>query len=149
MRRLSKHLRANVVAYLALFIALGGTSYAAIRLPAGSVGTRQIKNHSITPVKFNASDIKASVRYWAVINGNGRVLEGSNPRPKTFGFGDSGSGVVNWGPIHHRCFPIATVDEIEPGFVSTYLAGEVQVETFDQSGQSAPRTISLALACSS
>ena len=36
-------MRHNVVAYLALFVALGGTSYAAIRLPANSVGARQIK----------------------------------------------------------------------------------------------------------
>lgn len=33
---------ANVVATLALFIALGGASYAAVELPANSVGVRQI-----------------------------------------------------------------------------------------------------------
>ena len=32
------HLRNNAVGYVALFVALGGTSYAAISLPAGSVG---------------------------------------------------------------------------------------------------------------
>ena len=32
----------NVVATLALFIALGGASYAAVELPANSVGVRQI-----------------------------------------------------------------------------------------------------------
>jgi hypothetical protein len=39
---------ANVMSVLALFVALGGTSYAAIRLPANSVGPRQLRNHSIT-----------------------------------------------------------------------------------------------------
>jgi hypothetical protein len=36
-----------VVALLALFIALGGTSYAVIKLPKNSVGSREIKNRSI------------------------------------------------------------------------------------------------------
>jgi len=29
------HLKRNAIAYTALFLALGGTSYAAVRLPAG------------------------------------------------------------------------------------------------------------------
>jgi hypothetical protein len=149
MKRLSNHLRANLIAYLALFVALGGTSYAAITLPAGSVGARQIRNNSITPNKFNASDIKASVRYWAVIDGNGRVLEGSNPKPKTFGFAGSARGVVNWGPLRQKCFPVATIDDINPGFVTAYLTGEVELDTFDTTGAKAPRTVSLALICSS
>jgi hypothetical protein len=39
---------ANVAATLALFIALGGTSYAAITLPANSVSTKQIKKGAVT-----------------------------------------------------------------------------------------------------
>ena len=34
MHRVVSHLRGNAVAYLALFVALGGTSYAAINLPS-------------------------------------------------------------------------------------------------------------------
>jgi len=145
---LSNHLRGNAVAYLALFIALGGTSYAAINLPAGSVGARQIKNHSITPIKFDPTKIGASVRYWAVVNGSGRVLA-SHPRPRTFGFvnGD-GVGVVNWGRINQECFPIATINDNLPGFATAYLAGELQVQTFDPSGTPAPRTVDVALLCS-
>jgi hypothetical protein len=47
---------AMVVACIALTIALGGTSYAAIRLPAGSVGTKQLKKNAVTSpkVKNNA-----------------------------------------------------------------------------------------------
>ncbi len=41
MTRILSHLKSNAVAYLALFVALSGTSYAASRLPAGSVGTRR------------------------------------------------------------------------------------------------------------
>lgn len=52
-RRLRPHLSyANVVASLALFIALGGASYAAFRLPPDSVGTAQIKNHAVSLIKL-------------------------------------------------------------------------------------------------
>lgn len=54
MKRLFGSTRyANVVATMALFVALGGTSYAAIVLPANSVGTREIKRNAVT-----GSDIK-------------------------------------------------------------------------------------------
>jgi hypothetical protein len=44
MRRLLDTLTyANVAATLALFVSLGGASYAAITLPAGSVGARQLR----------------------------------------------------------------------------------------------------------
>jgi hypothetical protein len=42
---------AMMVACVALFVALGGTSYAAIKLPANSVGTKQIKNSAVTGAK--------------------------------------------------------------------------------------------------
>jgi hypothetical protein len=47
-----RHARRNLVAYLALFVALGGTSYAAIRLPANSVGARQLKRGAVTAAKI-------------------------------------------------------------------------------------------------
>ena len=43
---------ANVVASLALFIALGGASYAAVSLPRASVGTAQLRARSVTPPKL-------------------------------------------------------------------------------------------------
>jgi hypothetical protein len=43
---------ANVMATVALFIALGGASYAAFKLPKNSVGTKQIKNNAITGAKI-------------------------------------------------------------------------------------------------
>lgn len=45
---------ATVVAYLALFVALGGGAYAAGVLPAGSVGTRQLQPAAVTPAKLAA-----------------------------------------------------------------------------------------------
>ena len=74
MTRVLNHLRSNVVAYLALFVALGGTSYAAISLPAGSVGNRQLKNHSISPIKFDRGSIAGYVRDWAEIDPSGQLV---------------------------------------------------------------------------
>jgi hypothetical protein len=44
---------ANVVATIALFLALGGGAYAAFKLPAHSVGTKQLKNRAVTPSKLS------------------------------------------------------------------------------------------------
>jgi hypothetical protein len=61
MNNLGRHLTfANVVACLALFIALGGASYAAMKLPKNSVGTRQIKNNAITGAKIQDGAITGS-----------------------------------------------------------------------------------------
>ncbi|MGH2939115.1 MAG: hypothetical protein ACRDPE_13455 [Solirubrobacterales bacterium] len=43
---------ANAMATVAVFIALGGASYAAVKLPKNSVGTRQIKNNAVTGAKI-------------------------------------------------------------------------------------------------
>ncbi len=43
---------ANVVATLALFVALGGVSYAALQLPKNSVGTKQLKKNAVTSQKI-------------------------------------------------------------------------------------------------
>lgn len=44
---------ANVTACLALFVALGGVSYAATQLPKNSVGAKQIKKSAVTPAKLS------------------------------------------------------------------------------------------------
>src|ERR1700683_4518511 len=50
MRRIAGTLNyANVAATLALFMSLGGASYAAIALPANSVGPSQLRFGSVTP----------------------------------------------------------------------------------------------------
>jgi hypothetical protein len=48
MRRIRTHLTfSNVVAIIALFIALGGVSYAAFKLPKNSVKSKNIVNHQV------------------------------------------------------------------------------------------------------
>src|SRR5689334_11727575 len=50
---------ALVVACLALAVALGGTSYAAVVLPAGSVGTRQLRNGAVVESKVKDHSLLA------------------------------------------------------------------------------------------
>ena len=49
---------ALVVSVIALVVALGGTSYAAIKLPANSVGTKQIKKDAVTTVKVKDGSLQ-------------------------------------------------------------------------------------------
>jgi hypothetical protein len=48
---------AMIVACVALFVALGGTSYAAIKLPANSVGTKQLKSNAVIGTKVLDSSL--------------------------------------------------------------------------------------------
>jgi hypothetical protein len=49
-----------VVAFVALLVALAGTSYAAIELPANSVGTKQLKKNAVTGKKVKNRSLKAA-----------------------------------------------------------------------------------------
>jgi hypothetical protein len=51
MNSLTRYIRRHHIALLALFVALGGTSYAAVSLPNGSVGTDQLQQASVTTLK--------------------------------------------------------------------------------------------------
>src|SRR5689334_1145764 len=59
MRLLGKLSYANVIATIALFVALGGASYAATNLPKNSVGTNQIRNLAISAAKLKGAAVTA------------------------------------------------------------------------------------------
>jgi hypothetical protein len=48
---------ANVMATIAVFIALGGASYAALKLPKNSVGAKQLKKNSVTGAKIKKNAV--------------------------------------------------------------------------------------------
>jgi hypothetical protein len=48
---------ATAISLLALFVALGGTSYAAFSLPKNSVGTKQLQNGAVTRSKVKLSKL--------------------------------------------------------------------------------------------
>jgi hypothetical protein len=58
VKRFIGHLRSNAIAYVALFIALGGTAYAAKALPKNSVGTKQLKSNAVTGPKVKNGSLK-------------------------------------------------------------------------------------------
>jgi hypothetical protein len=57
-----QHLRSHAVAYVALFVALGGTSYAAAKLPANSVSSATVKDRSLLAKDFRAGQLPAGER---------------------------------------------------------------------------------------
>lgn len=87
------HVKRNAVAYVALFVALGGTSYAAVRLPAGSVGTKELGKGAVTRSKLHRGAVTSlSVRdhvLKAVDFAPGQLTAGpkGDPGPK----GDAGA----------------------------------------------------------
>lgn len=59
-KRLRAPSPAFVVSVIALFVALGGTTYAATALPAHSVGTKQLKKNAVTAAKIKNGAVIAS-----------------------------------------------------------------------------------------
>ena len=55
-------IRHNAIALLALFVALGGSSYAAL-----SISGNQISNHTISAIKLDPASISASIRAWVIV----------------------------------------------------------------------------------
>jgi len=47
----------TIISLIALFVALGGTSYAVIKLPAKSVGNRELKTNAVTSAKIRNGSI--------------------------------------------------------------------------------------------
>jgi hypothetical protein len=120
MNRLITHLRANLVGWVALFVALGGTGYAAIRIPRNSVGAAQIRNRSITPVKFNPSAIGGSVRAWAIIRADGSVIASAGKPTVQVSDGAPGAYGIQWGvSLPKTCATVATIDARSPAPTET------------------------------
>jgi hypothetical protein len=111
MRRMFSDGRyANVTATLALIVALGGTSYAAINLPANSVGSRQLKKRAVTNSKLRANAVTSGT----VRNGS---LRANDFKPGQIPAGPAGPpGATN---IVRRLAPSPVV---APGAVGAALA---------------------------
>lgn len=170
MSRAVQHLRANAIAYLALFIALSGSGYAAISIPRGAVGTAQLRNHAITPVKLSGKYFNGEVRAWAVVRAGGQLLGGAGkPRSATTSY--PGHYTIDWGvKLSRTCATIANVDgrsqptETVPvsgtasqpevaGYVSAvesqtfHGTNFTDVTTFNQAGRVTPLAFDLVVIC--
>ncbi len=60
MNELTRYIRRHHIALLALFVALGGTSYAAVSLPNGSVGSAQLKKGAVTTEKIRKNTVNSA-----------------------------------------------------------------------------------------
>jgi hypothetical protein len=86
---LANHARHNTVGYLALFVALGGTSYAATTLSTGSVGTRQLRDQAVTTSKLAEGAVNsAKVQDHSLLASDFRV--GQLPRGSAGTRGETG-----------------------------------------------------------
>src|SRR3954447_7414465 len=109
MRRVFRPGRyANVASTLALIVALGGTSYAAVALPKNSVGNKQLKTNAVTSGKvedrtllskdFKAGQLPAGPRGPA----GGPGPKGDKGAPGAGHQGVPGApGVSGWQRIHN------------------------------------------------
>ena len=164
MNRALQHVRANAVAYLALFVALGGTGYAATNISRNSVGTSQIKNGAVTPPKLNSKLIGGTVRAWAYVSASGHAyishgfghigVRGPihNPGPPTGAYAlDLNAGDVS------RCAATGSVSFDSRvggsghGYVVVYppqvRPPALTVDTFDSAGTLAPLPFVVELLC--
>src|SRR5829696_5507657 len=72
---------ANVMSVMAVFIALGGSSYAISKLPKNSVGKKQLKANAVTTAKIKKSAVsKAKIKEGAV--DRGKIEDGAVTGPK-------------------------------------------------------------------
>ena len=172
MTRIANHIRHNLIAYIALFLALGGTSYAVSEPPPNSVGGAQLKNHAIDPVKLDPTYTNGSVTGWAIVGPKGKVLAGGG-RPRVFAPVIQANYVVHWGvKLKPNCSAVATIDsglsestEVIPlpntngstapftaGYAVTFNASgrggsATGVVTFNQNGQLTPLAFNVMVIC--
>ncbi|MGH2926696.1 MAG: hypothetical protein ACRET5_15765 [Steroidobacteraceae bacterium] len=146
--QLARAARRNVIAWAALFVALGGTGVAAVAL----------SNGSITPVKLNARSIGGYVRGWVAVSARGRVTgSGGSVRVQADSGVAAGHYIVNWRPRPtSRCASVGSVSiagGLVPGYVTTSSAstrgrGEQSVvQVYDAQGQPAALPFMLELVC--
>jgi hypothetical protein len=168
MTNLLAYLRQHVLAALALvlsLLSLGGASYAAFRLPAGSVGARELKNRSITAAKLNPSSVAASVRAWAILVWAGRwriQSSTSDIHVTNIALGED----VSW---RHTRFPRNCMASVTPirnipiptgpvptgtilpeGFVTTSFdgpAGDLTIEGFAPTGTRQLQSVNVLIVC--
>ena len=70
---------AMIVAIIALVLSLGGTSYAAIVLPAGSVGTKQLKSNAVVGSKVKNGSLTVADISASSLSTMGRVAYADGP----------------------------------------------------------------------
>ena len=162
------HIRNNAVGYIALFVALGGTGYAALSLPANSVGTRQLRSGAVTSRKIAKGAVAASaldpksiaghIVGWAQIRADGHVTSAAPRAAVTFTDPTRGIYRVSWSrPIQVNCIALANPTNVPTvvGQATADTAGPFGhgrntyfvVQTFDASGNNVPERVNVLVIC--
>lgn len=114
--RLRRPSPAMVVACLALLVALGGTGYAALKLPANSVGTAQLQANAVTSAKVkNGALLSADFK-------SGQIPKGSAGPPGAQGpqgaKGDTGpAGPVDTSKLLGKTLTVVKTESVASGGV--------------------------------
>lgn len=146
---------ANVMATIAVFIALGGTSYAALKLPRNSVGAEQIKSGAVRSAEIKdrsirtsdlATSARASLRgqigpqgptgatgpqgpsgptYWAVVDSGGGRVRGNSTQANHNS--DTGVYQLHFARDVSVCGAAVTLAKVAGGAVVDPPAGRVTV----------------------
>jgi hypothetical protein len=167
MRRIRDKLTyANVISSIALFIALGGTSYA-LTLPHNSVGAAQIRSKAVGPTEIRTGAVRSreSLRgrtgptgpagppgptYTAAVTGLGEKVRGSSIGATGRGLNES---LVAFSRNVDDCVSTATlanVDGANPPAGRVTVAredGQVLVRTFNAAGDPQRLPFHLIVAC--
>lgn len=144
-------------------LALAGSSYAAFTI-SGS----QIRNRSINPIKLNPRLIAGSVRAWALVRPDGKLIAGGG-RPRVTASGEPGQYSIRWGvKATRRCATVATIDSTSSpptehvtvlGVSNPFTAGyavasttgvhgsATGVQTYNQQGSPTPLSFDLLVVC--
>lgn len=168
---------ANVVATLALFIALGGTSYAAIKLPRNSVGSTQIRPSAVTTSKIRNRTIKledlslaarsslrgkvgpqgaagpagaSAVSFYTAMSSAGGLSNGNATHGGRTGIG---TYTVGFAANVAACDAIATIGTTD-GTISpvgkvqvNHIGDSIGIQTYDASNAPADLPVQLAVFC--
>ena len=164
---------ANVASTIALVLALGGTSYAAITLPRNSVGSEQVRSRAIESRhvdngSLRLADLGAGARralrgqegpagppaakFFAAVGPGGELLRG-NATGASHTVGGSGAYTVGFAESVAGCVYSATLGTVDGNTPAagratvTDRAGQVGVQTFDSAGNPADLPFHLIVAC--
>ena len=141
MKSLRGHLTPSlVISVIALFVALSGASYAALRVPNNSVGTKQIKAKAVTTAKLAPNAVDSARVRDGSITGNDVKLHSLGSKaidPSVLPHLDSGAGGSSLNPV---ALPALLSDpsalrwqgsEIKPGYY--FFFGVLSVTTVSKS----------------
>lgn len=145
MVRFGRHVRQQYAGFLALFIALGGVSYAAISLPQNSVGSKQIKRGAVKNSDLGKNAVtSAKVKDGSLLSADfkpGQPVGGppgaAGPQGLKGDKGDAGANGINGtngamgpvGPTFGRSVATSFCNPSSTTFVACTTTGSIELPT--------------------